>query len=83
MDTPPIFLNTTFVYISYLAYQSFEQKKQGWIWILGITALIYNPFFRVHLNREIWSVVNVVTTGIAGTSIFAFIKNGKKIITIK
>lgn len=46
---------------AYLAFQSFEQKMQGWVWILGITALLYNPIFRVHLNRELWSIVNVVT----------------------
>jgi len=62
---------------AYLAFQSFEQKKQGWVWILGITALIYNPFFRVHLNRELWSVVNVVTIGIAGVSIFALRNKNK------
>lgn len=63
---------------AYLAFQAFEQKKQGWVWILGITALLYNPFFKVHLNREIWSIVNVVTIGIALASIFAFkIKNDK------
>jgi FtsH-binding integral membrane protein len=57
---------------AYIAFQSFEQKKQGWGWALGITALIYNPFFRVHLNRELWSVINVVTIGMAVVSIFAF-----------
>lgn len=62
---------------AYLAYQSFEQKKQGLMWLLGITALIYNPIFRVHLNRELWSVVNVVSIGIAVTSVFAFkVKKG-------
>jgi len=57
---------------AYLAFQSFEQKMQGWVWILGGTALLYNPVFRVHLNREIWSVVNVVTIIIAGASILTF-----------
>jgi hypothetical protein len=54
---------------AYQAFQAFERKMQGWVWILGITALFYNPFFRVHLNRELWSVVNVVTIIILITSI--------------
>ena len=54
---------------AYLAFQSFEQKKQGWTWLLGITALLYNPIFPVHLNRELWSVVNVVTIIILITAI--------------
>jgi len=61
---------------AYLAFQAFEQEKQGWVWILGITAAFYNPIIRVHLTREIWSVINVVTIGIAAASVFA-IKNEK------
>ena len=68
---------------AYLAHQSIEQKKQGWVWLLGITALIYNPIFPVHLNRELWSVVNVVSIGIAVASIFAFkVKKGGNNITL-
>ena len=50
---------------AYLAFQAFESKYQGWVWILGITAGVYNPIIPVHLTREIWLVVNVVTIGIA------------------
>lgn len=57
---------------AYLAFQALEHEKQGWVWMLGITALVYNPIFRVHLNRELWSIINVVTIGIAVASIFAF-----------
>jgi hypothetical protein len=57
---------------AYLAIQALEHKKKGWVWVLGITALFYNPIFRVHLNRELWSIINVVTIGIAVSSIFAF-----------
>jgi hypothetical protein len=61
---------------AYLAFQSLENKKQGWGWVLGITALVYNPIFRVHLNRELWSIINVVTIVIAMVSIFALqVKN--------
>ena len=56
---------------AYVAYQSFEHEKQGWVWVLGITALFYNPIFPVHLNRALWSIVNVVTIGIAVVSILA------------
>ena len=54
---------------AYMACVAYKQKKQNWIWILGITATIYNPIIRVHLTREIWSVVNVITIGIALFSI--------------
>ena len=54
----------------FLAFHAFTHEIQGWSWVLGITALVYNPIFRVHLTREIWSVVNIVTIGIAVVSIF-------------
>lgn len=54
----------------YLAFQALEQEKNNWLWVMGITALIYNPIFRIHLNREIWSIINVVTIIIVLTSIF-------------
>lgn len=57
---------------AYLSFQAFELKKQGWVWLLGITALFYNPIYPVHLNRGLWSIINVVTIGIAAASIFAF-----------
>ncbi|GJQ58448.1 MAG: hypothetical protein D8M57_14535 [Candidatus Scalindua sp. AMX11] len=61
---------------AFLAFQALEQEKKEWVWVLGITAAVYNPFFRMHLGRDIWSVVNVVTIGIAIASIFKL--KGKK-----
>lgn len=54
----------------YLASRALAQEKQGLIWILGITALVYNPIFSFHLNRELWSIINLVTIGIAVATIF-------------
>jgi hypothetical protein len=62
---------------AYLAFRGFEQGHQGWVWVLGITAVVYNPILRVHLTREIWSVVNVVTVGIASASVFALNRTRK------
>ena len=64
---------------AYLALKAYEHEHQGWVWILSITAAVYNPIIRVHLTREIWSVINVITIGIAVASIvtlkFTRIKN--------
>jgi hypothetical protein len=49
---------------AYLAFQAHETRKIGWCWTLGITAIIYNPVIRVHLTREVWSVLNVATIAI-------------------
>jgi hypothetical protein len=56
---------------AYLAFQAFDNKRQEWVWVLGIAAGIYNPIMPVHLTRELWVVVNVVTIGIAVWSVFA------------
>jgi len=56
---------------AFLASKALGAEQQGWVWMLGITAAVYNPIFRVHLTREIWSVVNVSTIAIAVASVFA------------
>ena len=55
---------------AYLAFLAFEKEKIEWVWILGITAAVYNPFVKLHLGREIWSLVNLITIGVAITSTF-------------
>lgn len=54
----------------YLAIQAWNLEKSGWVWILGVTGAIYNPILRVHSTREIWSIVDLVTIGLAVASIF-------------
>lgn len=53
----------------YLTLQAVDQGQQGWAWVLGVTAVVYNPIIRIHLTREIWSVINIATIGIAIGSI--------------
>jgi len=54
---------------AYLCFSAVRLKLQGWAWVLGIMALIYNPLFPLHLTRTIWSVVNLVTVLIAIASV--------------
>jgi len=64
---------------AYLAIQTLGHKKQGWVWVLGVTAAIYNPIIRVHLTRDLWSIVNVATIVVAVASIFILkVENGRK-----
>lgn len=55
---------------AYLAFHAVNRDQQGWAWVLGVTAVIYNPILRVHLTREIWSVVNIATIVVGLRSIF-------------
>lgn len=54
---------------AYLAFVALEKEKTEWVWTLGIVAAVYNPFIKMHLGRELWSVVNLVTIVIGVASI--------------
>ena len=54
---------------SYLAFQALKQENERWVWILGTTAVLYNPIIPIHLTRGIWSVINIVTIVITIVSI--------------
>jgi len=60
---------------SYLSFGAYTKEKEVWVWVLGVTAVIYNPIVPIHLPREIWSIVNVVTIIIATASIFVLKPN--------
>ena len=49
---------------AYLAYTASQSNEQGLVWVLGITAVIYNPFAPLHLGREVWTVINLATIGL-------------------
>lgn len=43
-----------------LAYQANEQDKQTEMIIYGSLALLFQPFIKVSLGRELWNVVDVI-----------------------
>lgn len=67
----------------YLAFYAMKQKMDGWSWILGITAFIFNPLFPVYLTRTIWSFVDIAAIGIAFVSVFQLPKKQVVISGIK
>ncbi len=46
-------------------FLAFKESKSDpntvWVWILGLTAVLYNPIIQFHLGREVWTFVNIVT----------------------
>ena len=56
-----------------LAYQAHEQGRQTEMIIYGGLALLFQPFFKIALRKEIWNIVDVVV-GI-GLVISTFIKS--------
>ena len=58
-----------------LAYKANEQQKQTEMIIYGGLALLFQPFFKIALGREIWNVVDVVVgIGLIGNLIINKIK---------
>jgi hypothetical protein len=43
-----------------LAYQAHEQGRQMEMIIFGGLALLFQPFFKIALGREMWNIVDVV-----------------------
>ena len=44
---------------AYGAYLAVGFKKAGWAWVLGCVAVLFNPVIPLHLNREIWSFIDI------------------------
>jgi len=49
---------------AYSAFTAHERNRVGWTWIFGVLAALYNPIFRVHLDRTTWTGINWVTVGV-------------------
>lgn len=43
-----------------LAYQANQQGRQTEMIIYGVLALLFQPFFKIALGREIWNIIDVV-----------------------
>jgi hypothetical protein len=59
-----------------LAFQSSESENKSFLIIYGALALLFQPFFKIALGRELWNVVDVIV-GI-GLIVSLFIRKEKK-----
>lgn len=50
-----------FCVTGYLALESHRRGYVAWAWALGGTAIVYNPFFKLALGQELWTMVNIAT----------------------
>ncbi len=49
-----------FIGFGILAYQANQQEKQTETIVYGVLALLFQPFFKIALGRELWNVVDVI-----------------------
>lgn len=57
---------------AYVAYMAYEDQKEKWVWTFGFLAVLFNPFIVIHLNREIWSVIDLIVGVFMIISVFIF-----------
>lgn len=43
-----------------LAFQSYESENRTMLIVYGAFALLFQPFFKIALGRELWNMVDVV-----------------------
>lgn len=54
----------------YSVYLAYKNENKVWIWIFGIIAVLFNPIVPIYLDRESWSVIDVIVATVIFTSIF-------------
>lgn len=47
---------------AFLAFDSFKNEKQELGILFGALALLFQPFIKIALGRELWNIVDVVVT---------------------
>lgn len=56
---------------AYVAWMAYETQKEKWVWIFGFLAVLFNPFIIIHLNRELWSAIDLIVGVFMVVSVFA------------
>ena len=54
----------TMVGFAMIAYHEFQKRKQGWACTFVVLALLFQPFSKLPLGREVWCVVDVIAAGL-------------------
>lgn len=49
-----------FIGFAILAYQAYEQRSQAEMILYGSLALLFQPFFKIALGRQMWNMVDLV-----------------------
>jgi hypothetical protein len=62
---------------AYLAFAAHSLDKRAWVWLMGATALLFNPVIRVPMARSSWQVVDLVTALVFAASLL-FIRDRRR-----
>jgi len=51
------------------ALQYKRAERENWFFAMVGLAIVYNPVFRIHLDRSFWSIVNIATIAVLGAAV--------------
>lgn len=64
----------------YSVYLEYQKNHYPWTWAFGIIAVLFNPLASIHLDKDTWVVLNIITAGILIISmIYPYMKKHSKI----
>lgn len=49
-----------FTISAYIAWILYKVNNEKMVWVFGFFAILFNPFIPIHLNREIWIVIDLI-----------------------
>lgn len=49
---------------------AYTLKRKAWILVLGFIAVLFNPIFPVHLDRDTWVVIDIIAAIVMFVSIW-------------
>ena len=55
---------------SYAAWRAHEWRRAPWLWGMVAVAVLFNPIIPVHLSREVWQAIDVLTAAALVVAIF-------------
>ena len=55
---------------AYGAYTTFATGKNGWGWMLGAVAILFNPITPIHLDKETWVIPDLIGALIMFVAVF-------------
>ena len=44
----------------FLSYQSYQKRENSYSYIFAVLAILFQPFIKISLGREIWNFVDVI-----------------------
>jgi len=60
---------------AWIAYTAYELNNRKWTWIMGFIAVLFNPFVKVHFDKETWTVIDNMVAVVYFICLFAMKKS--------